>query len=125
MSEYKSFFKASEFACKCCGKGGIKDELWKKLEAARGIAGIPFTINSGFRCTNNQNDLIARGLSLPTSSHPKGLAADIKVVASGDRFDVIKALIKAGINRIGINKTFIHADIDPDKPTNMVWLYDD
>jgi len=125
MSPYKSFFSDDEFACKCCGKGGIQDILKEKIEAARLIAGTPFIINSGFRCTNNQNDLIARGLSSPTSSHPKGLAVDIAAKDNRKRALIVEAALKAGITRIGIAKTFIHLDIDDSKEANMIWMYGD
>ena len=120
---YEPHFKESEFACKCCGKGGIQDSLREKIEAARLLAGIPFIINSGFRCTKNQNDLIARGLSEPTSSHPKGLAVDIKADNSQPRWIIITALIKAGFRRIGLAKTFIHADVDEEKAQEVIWMY--
>mgnify|MGYP001563404707 CR=1 FL=1 len=125
MNQYKPKFKDAEFACKCCGKGRITDALREKLEASRVIAGIPFVVNSGFRCADNQNDLIARGLSEPTSSHPKGLAVDVKAIDSDARFRIVDAAPKAGITRIGIAKDFIHLDIDQDKPQNLIWLYED
>ena len=123
MNQYKPHFKDKEFACKCCGKGGIKNSLREKLEAARVIADMPFIINSGYRCTKNQNDLIARGLSETTSSHPLGLAVDIKADNSQPRWFIIDALIKAGFRRIGIAQTFIHADIDDDKKQDLMWMY--
>jgi len=123
MNQYKPHFKDKEFACKCCGKGGIKNSLREKLEAARVIANMPFIINSGFRCVNNQNDLIARGLSEPTSSHPKGLAVDIAAKDSRARALIVGAALKAGITRIGIAKTFIHLDIDDSKDPNLIWMY--
>jgi hypothetical protein len=35
---------------------------------------------------------------------------------------LLPALIHAGFTRIGIAKTFIHADVDDKKP-NAIWLY--
>jgi len=51
------------------------------------------------------------------------LAVDIKAVTSETRYKVISALLAAGFTRIGIAKTFIHADTDPDKPANLTWVY--
>ena len=123
MSDYVPHFQEKEFACKCCGKGGIQEALSEKIEAARILAGMPFIINSGYRCTKNQNDLIARGISEPTSSHPKGLAVDIKAEHSQQRWLIIDALLRAGFRRIGIAKTFVHVDIDDSKDLNLIWLY--
>jgi len=123
MSRYKSHFKASEFTCKCCGKGGIKESTREKLEAARNIAGTPFKITSGFRCKKKQAVLIALGKSAPDSSHPKGYAVDIYASNSNKRWLIVDSLIKAGFKRIGIGKDFIHVDNDPDKPVCLMWGY--
>ena len=120
---YKSHFRDEEFADKRTGQGGIQDSLREKLETARNIAGIPFVINSGYRGPETQDDLIARGLSEPTSSHPKGLAVDIKAEHSQQRWLIIDALLRAGFRRIGIAKTFVHVDIDDSKDQNLIWVY--
>lgn len=89
------------------------------LNDAREKANIPFVITSGFRCeTHNKNE----GGS-ETSSHPEGFAVDIKAKNSQERFKILEALILAGFTRIGIAKTFIHVDVDPNKPNQMVWVY--
>ncbi len=31
--------------------------------------------------------------------------------------------LEVGFNGIGIAKTFIHADIDEDKPSHVIWTY--
>lgn len=114
------FFTADEFKCKCgCGLD-IDDDLKVRITIARGRAAVPFIINSGARCEDRNRE---EGGS-PTSSHLKGLAVDIKSLESGHRARAIKALLESGFNRIGIAKTFIHADIDPAKPEWMVWVYD-
>ena len=90
-----------------------------KLEIAREIAGVPFKINSGYR-TKEQNQ---KAGGVPNSSHIKGHAADIHCNNSVSRFTIVNALLKAGLNRIGIAETFIHVDDDPDKVTNVIWTY--
>ena len=109
--------------CPCCGEFVINDELQLKLYHAQhgvnGIGGDGFDFNSWYRCEKHNK---AVGGS-ETSSHLKGLAVDIKIHNSTHRFLVLQALIKAGFTRIGIGKTFIHADIDMSKSQNLIWLY--
>lgn len=51
------YFKLEEFACKC-GKCNsvINLDFLRKLDKARGIAGVPFFINSGCRCDNYNSE---------------------------------------------------------------------
>jgi len=51
------------------------------------------------------------------------LAVDINIDGSANRFAIYEALRKVGFKRLGIAKTFIHADIDPDKSPNVMWVY--
>jgi uncharacterized protein YcbK (DUF882 family) len=90
-----------------------------QLDKARGYAGTSFVISSGYRCPAHNK---AVGGS-ETSSHLKGLAADIVVKNSGQRYKILSGLIKAGFNRIGIGSTFIHADTDYLKTLDVIWLY--
>jgi len=95
-----------------------------KLDEARRIAQIPFIVTSGYRTQRHHDDLRNRGYKTAKNSpHLKGWAADIKVLTSSHRYTIIRALIQAGINRIGIGRTFIHADCDPTKPPYLVWHY--
>jgi len=100
----------------------MKEEFLKKLDAARGIANVPFKINSGFRTVAKNK---AEG-GKPDSSHLTGWAADIDLPNTGGsrlRFVIVEALIKAGFNRLGIANGFIHVDCDPTKDKNVIWLY--
>ena len=58
-----------------------------------------------------------------TSSHLKGYAIDVSCDNSADRFRLIEVLMLVGFNRLGIAKTFIHVDNDPDKSKNVIWVY--
>tara|TARA_R100001369_G_scaffold79958_1_gene110119 strand:- start:817 stop:1167 length:351 start_codon:yes stop_codon:yes gene_type:complete len=88
------------------------------LDDARGIAGIPFTINSGYR-TKEHNEKVG-GVS--NSSHLVGKAADIKVGSGSERYIILDSLIKAGFKRLGVGQTFLHCDNDETKP-NSIWTY--
>lgn len=112
------YFRIEEFACKCCKENKINPELLKRLDIARGLAGIPFRINSGYRCVKHNSSV---GGS-KNSSHIRGLAADISCTTDSQRWIIVKALIDAGFTRIGIAKTFIHVDIDNTKGF-ACWLY--
>lgn len=57
------------------------------------------------------------------SGHLTGHALDIKASDSRTRFVIIKALMDAGFNRIGIANGFIHADDAPYSAKEVVWLY--
>ena len=92
------YFKRNEFACRCCGENPITDEFVRKLDIARDIAGIPFNINSGFRCKKH-NEAVG---GVENSSHLKGIAADILVKDENSRFKILEGLIRAGFKRIGI-----------------------
>ena len=122
------YFKLSEFDSPDeVGSGSNMDATFlEMLDDARGWAGIPFKITSGFR-TPSHNAYVGGVLPNPDkgikgSSHMYGYAADIACNNSSDREIILNALIEAGFRRIGIAKTFIHADNDPDKNPS-VWLY--
>lgn len=98
---------------------GLKSELVKKLDSARGMAGIPFIITSGYR-TKETNDEVG---GVENSAHLSGFAVDLKCDDSSKRYKIIKALLMSDFNRIGIGKDFIHCDIDKTKPKEVVWVY--
>ena len=112
-------FDRTEFACPCCGVEMLADYFAAKIDNARDVAGIPFEINSGYRCGPHNESVGGK----PDSAHRYGLACDIECTHSRQRFKIIDALIKAGIQRIGIGKTFIHADDDTTKDPEVAWLY--
>lgn len=113
------YFIPEEFQCTCgCGKD-VVDELKELLDRTRGLAGIPIFINSGARCIQ-QNEKVGGS---KTSSHTKGLAADIRTKNSNERYKVLDALLSIGFTRIGIADSFIHIDIDTQKPQNVLWTY--
>jgi len=120
MGDLGKYFNKHEFECKCgCGKIDMGKNFISKLDLAREISDTSYVINSGYRCESH-NDAVG-GKS--DSAHLKGLAADIKATDSRKKFNVIKGLIEAGFNRIGIDKEFIHVDFDDTKDKDVIWLY--
>ena len=96
----------------------------RKLDEAREYAKVPFKINSGYRTKEYNISLKKRGFKAsPTSAHMEGLAADISTPDSKTRFLVLESLIRVGFKRIGIGKTFIHADTSETKSQEVLWHY--
>lgn len=89
------------------------------LDQARGLAGVPFVINSGYRTRQHNRAVGGKG----NSSHLMGYAADIDCRDSRSRSQILTALISAGFHRIGIASTFIHVDNDPGKVPRVIWTY--
>lgn len=114
-----NYFLEKELACPCCGKNNIQKSFLDRLNRARKIAGIPFCLNSACRCAEH-NQLVGGSVA---SSHVDGIAADIRVVNSTTRFVILTALLRAGFLRIGVGKTFIHADSDRNKTPGVCWVY--
>ena len=119
--ENLKYFKTTEFDSPDeAGSGYQMDkEFVIKLDYARGIAGVPFKINSAYR-TKARNKLIGGRVG---SSHLKGLAVDIGYYGSRERYLILSALMQMGINRFGIAKNYIHCDVDKSKDPDVIWLY--
>ena len=103
----------------------MRAEFMRRLDTARHISQTPYVITSGFRTLAANDDLIRRGYKASRhSSHLLGWAADIQATNSRTRHKILKGLIEAGVNRIGISGAgFIHVDSDPTKK-EAVWIYD-
>ena len=111
-------FSKKEFDCQCgCGTGEISMDLVNKLESARVDFGRGMRINSGIRCLEHNRKIGSRD----TSSHIKCVAADVSCTNMEDRLKLMTILLKY-FTRLGINKKFIHVDVDSEKP-NGVFLY--
>jgi uncharacterized protein YcbK (DUF882 family) len=115
------YFNYSEFdSPDVQGSGQLMDKtLLEMLDEVRDKFDKPIHINSGFR-TPAHNEAVG---GKENSSHLKGLAVDIACNKSQDRFDLINCLLDVGFSRIGVAKTFIHADIDQDKTQGVIWTY--
>ena len=119
--EKVKYFNYSEFdSPDVQGSGQMMNKLLlDMLDEVRDKFDKPIHINSGYR-TPAHNEAVE---GTENSSHLKGLAVDIACDNSIDRFDLINCLLDVGFSRIGVAKTFIHADIDPDKSNGVMWTY--
>ena len=70
----KNYFTKEEEWCPCCHQGGLLPDFRERLNNAREIAGVPFVLNSAFRCEDHNREV--GGSS--SSSHLVGCAVDIK-----------------------------------------------
>ncbi len=115
------YFKAEEFNCKCgCDRNTMKLALLNRLEEAREKAGVPFRITSGCRCSGHNK----RIGGVKGSAHVEGKAVDIWVRSNKMRFRIITGLLLAGFERIGIHKSFIHADVATERSVGAtMYLY--
>ncbi|MBF0486741.1 MAG: peptidase M15 [Nitrospirae bacterium] len=114
------YFKPEEFTCRCgCGLNNISPELVATLDKVRETAGIALRITSGSRCAKHNEAVGGKS----DSAHLTGLAADIAIGGSHERYLVSKAAIAVGVDRMGIGMNLVHLDIDKDKSQQVTWLY--
>lgn len=116
-------FKDSDFACHCnqCGLGinEMNPGSVDRLQVARELAGVAFVMNRAFSCPSH-NQRVGGSTS---SAHLSGFGFDIACAHDGHRWKIVQGLIDAGFTRIGIRKDFIHADDDPAKNQERLWVY--
>lgn len=115
-------FTREEMACNCgCGEDEMQPEFVQRLQATRTILGEPMTMTSARRClTYNASPAVG---GVDSSAHVDGWAGDVSAVTSTYRKALIAAALRAGFNRIGVAKTFVHLDCDPSKAPNVMWIY--
>ena len=117
------YFDEKEFK-RCqppCKLEDMDERLLAKLDLARAKAGIPFVLNCAYR--SRAWDL-SKGRT-GNSAHCSGKAVDIRCNTSANRMKIVQGLLAAGFTRIGIGKTFVHADSDETKPQGVIWHYYD
>jgi uncharacterized protein YcbK (DUF882 family) len=102
------------------GSGRLMDRNFLLLlDELRERFGKPIHITSGYR-TKEHNETLKNASK--NSSHLLGLACDIAITDSKDRYKIIRLALKLGINRIGVSRRFLHLDVDTNKP-NAIWTY--
>lgn len=106
---------------------GLDNELVAKLDQARHIAGIPFTITDGKRTAAGNTDRNA----VNNSAHLAGLAVDLRCRDSRSLSKMLRALYQVGFDRVGIyfstvdgktKPTHLHVDVDKTKDADVAWL---
>lgn len=121
------YFKLSEFDSPDEPGSGAKNMDYgflAMLDEARHFSGVAYKITSGYRTAAHQQHLTEQGYKTSkTSAHLQGYAADIYARSNHVRMMVLMGLLKAGFNRIGIGRTYIHVDDHPGKRPDVVWLY--
>lgn len=105
------YFKPEEVA-------GLDEDLCYRLDHARGVAGVAFTITCGLR-TPSENSALPE--SVKDSAHLTGNAVDLACADSASRFVMIKGLIDAGFTRIGVYSAHLHADNSKALPQRVFW----
>lgn len=123
--DFAPHFSEEEFTCPCgCGIHNPNRPFLERLERARIRAEIPFNITSGSRCQEHNEDVGGVDSSAHLASEAmESHAGDIGARGSRQRGIIIPSLVAVGFNRLGIAKSFVHVDIDPALPPNVIWLY--
>ena len=117
-------FRNEEFECPCCKKNNIQLVVLACLQDVRDHFGRSIKITSGYRC--RKHNAAVGGSS--SSSHIKGLAADIKVYDSDQAFRIMKSIYATDkFHRIGYGKMngvlTLHVDLDEAKIQHVLWGY--
>jgi hypothetical protein len=120
-------FKEREFTCRCpkCKEAYVYNELMEKLTNARKDAKIPFVISSGCRCQERNKNIGGAKNSDHLVDYESIICCGVDILCDNNRnrFTLVKSLLDAGINRLGLAHTFIHAGIDKRNPGNVIWFY--
>ena len=123
--DFAPHFTEEEFRCPCsCGIMNVSQKFLERLERARIRAEIPFSVVSGSRCKEHNEEVGGVDSSAHLADDERqSRAADIQARGSRQRGKILTALRAVGFNRIGIAKSFIHVDNDPGLPPEVTWLY--
>ena len=115
---YPNFHK-EEFNCHITGENKMTDEFMRKLQECRTLYAKPMIINSGYRSPSHPIERIKK---VP-GEHTEGMAADVSVIQSADRFLMVKYALAIGFKRIGITRDFVHIGLSERRSQNVIWIY--
>jgi uncharacterized protein YcbK (DUF882 family) len=110
------YFTENEMKCHCCGQVHMNTDFMIRLNKARGLAGVPWIIDSGYRCLKHN-----AAIGSTSDNHVVGKAADIRCMESYMRFTMVSCLEAVGMTGIGIAEDFIHADTN--RKIGLMWVY--
>ena len=111
------YFKLEDFDCQETGVNGINVEFVLKLDELREACGFPFVITSGYRSPDHPLEAVKE---IP-GTHAQGIAADIKITSSAQRYSIIKGALEHGFTGLGVAGDFIHLDTRGSVP--VIWTY--
>lgn len=116
------YFKNTDFerCTPACSIDSMDASFLCTLDKLRERLGKPIILTSAYRTKFYEKSKGRSG----TSSHCKGLAVDIRCDSSLYRHLLISAILDVIPSaRIGIYPTFVHLDVDTDKPC-VIWVSD-
>ncbi|MBU8921769.1 MAG: hypothetical protein KOO63_08115 [Bacteroidales bacterium] len=111
------YFTVSEFNCSETGENEMKHAFMGALDGLRGICGFPFVITSGYRSPSHSIEAAKQ----KPGTHAQGIAADIQITNSTQRFSIVSNALELGFSGIGIAKDFIHLDMR--NSGSVMWVY--
>ena len=111
------YFSTSEFDCKHTGENRMEQDFLSKLDALREACGFPFVITSGYRSPDHPIEAVKE---IP-GTHAQGIAADIKITNSAQRYTIIREALAHGFTGLGVAGDFIHVDTRGTVP--VIWTY--
>ena len=123
MSKY---FKPEETKCHCsCGINNVNPLLLIMLDNMREAFGKPIILACACRCPKHNKEVGGK----PDSAHISTTneqceAADIQCLDSYTRYELVGIAYRLGIKRMEVGKTWIHIDIDRNKPQRVMFLPD-
>lgn len=95
----------------------MEPEFMEMVDELRYRCGFPFVITSGFRSVQHP---IEAKKDVP-GTHSQGIAADIKITNSAQRYTIIREALAMGFTGIGVASDFIHVDTRGSAP--VIWVY--
>lgn len=105
--------------CKHSQRSGLSQQLCLFLDKLEKQLGYELTFSSGLRCAACN----AAVGGVKNSAHLRGLAVDVIVDNSTERFHLVEIALHMGCKRIGIGRRFVHLDVDDSLPLNVLFLY--
>lgn len=89
----------------------------EKLDKLREVCGFPFVITSGYRSVDHPIEAVKDA----PGTHCQGIAADIALSSSAQRYTLINYALQQGFTGIGVARDFIHVDTRGTVP--VIWTY--
>ena len=87
----------------------MDEQLLRRLDYMRTLAGIPMRITSAYRAGDDK-------------AHGRGTAVDVACDNSRDRLRLVGAAVEAGFTRIGVYNLHLHLDVDAELPADVMWI---